>query len=233
MLKQKLAIFLWMVGLFLHSYVSAGTILSSHTYAWSNNVGYINFEDVTISDSVLGGHAWSADKGWISFAPAQGGVLNDGAGNLSGSAWGEQLGWIDFDNVSSDLSGQFSGTATGELVGTITFDCPNYCDVETDWRQATTPVAASSGGGGGGGGGPISAQTPQDPLIAQAKLVDIQRDGHIHILDFNAIMVNWGSTQNLAAVGALFNPADMNKDGSVDIFDFNTLMVYWGTTYQL
>src|SRR3989344_4620089 len=129
MLKQKLAIFLWMVGLFLPSYVSAGTILSSHTYAWSNNVGYINFEDVTISDSVLGGHAWSANKGWINF-----------------------------DNVSINSSGQFSGTATGELVGTITFDCPNYCDVETDWRQATTPVAASSGGGGGGGGGPISAQ---------------------------------------------------------------------------
>jgi len=230
MLKQKLAIFLWMVGLFLPSYVSAGTILSSHTYAWSNNVGYINFEDVTISDSVLGGHAWSANKGWINFAPAQGGVLNDGAGNLSGSAWGEQLGWIDFDNVSINSSGQFSGTATGELVGTITFDCPNYCDVETDWRQATTPVAASSGGGGGGS---ISTTTALDSVTAQAKLVDIQRDGTVNILDFNAIMVNWGSTQNLAAVGALFNPADMNKDGSVDIFDFNTLMVYWGTTYQL
>ena len=232
--RQKLTIFISILGLFLPlSFVSAGTILSSHKYAWSNNVGYINFEDVTVSDSVLGGHAWSANKGWINFAPAQGGVSNDGAGNLSGSAWGEQLGWIDFDNVSINPStGQFSGTATGELVGTITFDCPNYCDVETetDWRQAATPVAVSSGGGGGGS---ISTPTLLDSVTAQAKLVDIQRDGAINILDFNSIMVNWGSTQNLAAVGALFNPADMNKDGSVDIFDFNTLMVYWGTAYQL
>src|SRR3989338_7511672 len=180
MLKQELGIFLCIVGLFLPSYVSAGTVLSSHTYAWSNNVGYINFENVTISDISLGGHAWSANNGWINFAPAQGGVLNDGAGNLSGSAWGEQLGWIDFDNVSINSSGQFSGTATGELVGTITFDCPNYCDVETDWRQATTPVAASSGGGGGGS---ISTPTPPDSVTVQAKLLDIQKDGVINILD--------------------------------------------------
>src|SRR3989338_1876959 len=101
MLKKKLTIFLWIVGtcfvssfgLFLPSYVSAGTVLSSHTYAWSNNVGYINFENVTVNYSSLGGHAWSDNKGWINFAPAQGEVSSDGTGNLSGSAWGEQLGW--------------------------------------------------------------------------------------------------------------------------------------------
>ncbi len=258
MQKQELLIFIFILGLFLpFYYVSAGTILSTNKYAWSNNVGYINFENVTVGDSTLGGHAWSANKGFINFSPAQGGVLNNGTGNLSGSAWGEQLGWIDFDNVSINSStGQFSGTATGTLVGTITFDCPNYCDVQTDWRPVSstptpiptatpTPTATSSGGGGGGGGGaPIStvtqtpAVTPTTPVqesaeSAQAKLIDIQKDGAINILDFNAMMVNWGLTQNLAVIGNLFNSADMNSDGVVDIFDFNTLMVYWDITYQL
>lgn len=127
------------------SYARAGTILSSHKYAWSNNSGYINFENVTVDDRKLSGYAWSTNHGWIKFSPTQGGVLNDETGNLSGSAWGEQLGWIDFDNVSiNPTSGKFSGTATGTLAGTITFDC-QYCDVETNWRQ--TPAFVAPGGG--------------------------------------------------------------------------------------
>jgi hypothetical protein len=169
MMKQKWSIFIFILGLFLPlSYVSAGTVLSSYNYAWSNNAGYINFENVTVSDSALSGYAWSANNGWIKFDPAQGGVLNDGTGNLSGSAWGESLGWIDFDGVSINGStGIFSGTATGELVGTINFDCPNYCDVRTDWQQATTPVVSSGGGSSGGSYTSISPQINANnvPLI--------------------------------------------------------------------
>lgn len=130
--------------LFPLSFVSAGTILSDHKYAWSNNVGYINFENVTVSDSALSGYAWSQNTGWIKFNPALGGVVNDGQGDLSGYAWGSGLGWIDFGNVQIDPStGQFSGTATGDLVGTINFDCPNYCDVKTDWTTASSPTCSS------------------------------------------------------------------------------------------
>ena len=108
MLKRKFTIFLCLLGLCLPlSSVAAGTILASHKYAWSDNVGYINFEQVIVGDDTLSGYAWSANKGWINFSPAQGGVSNDGAGNLSGSAWGEQLGWIDFDNVSIGADGKF------------------------------------------------------------------------------------------------------------------------------
>lgn len=204
---RKLALIILAVGIITPAYAAAGTVLSSHSYAWSNNVGYINFANVTVTDSALGGSAWSANKGFINFSPAQGGVVNDGTGNLSGSAWGEQLGWIDFNNVSIDANGQFSGTATGDLVGTITFDCPNYCDVQTDWRPAST--APSSTGGGG------ATPAPSEPALAspseQAKIIDIQKDGVINILDFNALMVNWDSNS---------------------IFAFNDLMVYWDTTYQ-
>jgi hypothetical protein len=154
MFKQKLIILFTLSGLFIPLfYAEAGTVLSSHKYAWSNNVGYINFEHVTVGDTALGGYAWSANKGFIRFNPAQGGVFNDGAGNLFGSAWGEQLGWIDFDNVHIDANGRFSGTATGVLVGTITFDCPNYCDVQTDWRQTSASPAILSGALPGGNAG--------------------------------------------------------------------------------
>ena len=206
----------------------AGVVVSPHQYAWSNNVGYINFALVTVSDTTLAGYAWSANKGWIHFNPAQGGVANNGAGNLSGSAWGEQLGWIDFDAVSiSPSTGRFSGTATSPLIGTLTFDCPLFCDVQTDWRGVVAPPPPppppSSGGGGGGGGGSI----PGFPATGAVQ------GGLIGILDFNAMMVNWGRTGALAAAGVAFNPSDLNGDGVVDVLDFNILMVYWGATYHL
>lgn len=184
--KPRLTIFLFTFGLVLPlSYASAGTVVSPHKYAWSNNVGYINFENVTVSDSALGGNAWSANKGFIKFNPAQGGVLNDGTGNLSGSAWGEQLGWIDFNNVSIDGSGTFSGTATGTLVGAITFDCPNYCDVQTDWRPATSSVASSNGGGGGEEVLPNAVVTAVNPNanITLASPVAIQKTAVGNVLN--------------------------------------------------
>lgn len=137
-----------------------GTVLTSHQYAWSNNVGYINFKNVIVGESALSGYAWSESKGFIKFNPARGGVMNDGSGNLSGSAWGEQLGWIDFSGVSINSDGLFTGTATGTLVGTINFGCPTYCDVQTDWRVTVNP----------GGGHVLGAQTIGIP--AQVEVVD-------------------------------------------------------------
>ncbi|MFA7662856.1 MAG: peptidoglycan-binding domain-containing protein [Patescibacteria group bacterium] len=170
-------------GIFLPlNFVLAGTVLDDHKYAWSSRVGYISFEETIVNNEGLSGYAWSKNNGWINLSPEEGGVLNDGLGNLSGYAWGESLGWIDFENVSINISmGKFSGTATGDLVGVINFNCPNYCDVVTDWRVVlsacsdgvdndsdgkvdypTDPGCSSSsdgdesnssGGGGGGGGG--------------------------------------------------------------------------------
>ena len=138
MLRKRVTIAIFALGILLPiSFVDAGTILNSYKYAWSNNSGYINFKNVIVGNSSLSGYAWSENHGLIKFDPARGGVLNNGSGNLSGFAWGEQLGWIDFDGVSiSPTTGKFSGTAVGALVGTINFDCPNYCDVRTDWAQS-------------------------------------------------------------------------------------------------
>ncbi len=166
MIWQKLVIFIFIFGWFLPlSQVSAATVLSSHKYAWSDNVGYINFENVVVSESALSGYAWSANYGWIKFDPAQGGVVNNGNGDLSGSAWGESLGWIDFNGVSIDSStGQFAGTATGEVVGTINFDCPNYCDVRTNWRKAVSSGAASVA---------LLTTTPNSPRVDDPNTVPV------------------------------------------------------------
>lgn len=226
-MRYRVAIFFLAGALFPSAvFAASGTVLDSHTYAWSDSVGYIDFSGVVISDSALTGFAWSENKGFITFDATEGGVSNDGTGNLSGSVWGEQLGWIDFDGVSINSStGQFSGTATGTLVGTITFDCPDFCDVATDWQ----PTSVAESPAGGGRGDIRSARVPVSEDVVrsdEAMAIDIVRDGSINILDFNELIVNWGSV----AVG---NRADMNNDGVVDVLDFNILMVYWGTTYRL
>ena len=60
-----------------------------------------------------------------------------------------------------------------------------------------------------------------DWFINTVKRTDIIRDGKIDVLDFNALMVNWGKRE-------IGNFADVNQDGIVDVFDFNLVMVYWG-----
>jgi len=220
------------------SLVSAGTILDSYKYAWSNNVGYISFENVVVNDSTLSGHAWSANAGWIKFNSSTGGVTNDGTGNLSGSAWGEQLGWIDFDGVSiNGNTGRFSGTATGTLIGTLTFDCSNYCDVRTDWRQASASTTSTTSAGSVPSWIFTSSQISDisnslnfsDSLSElEAKMIDPVADGVFNIIDFNIMISNWGS-QNVDNTGK----GDINRDGIVDILDFNKLMVYWGFQYKL
>lgn len=158
MIRQKWWILFLLLGFFFPaSSVFAGTVLSDFKYAWGDNLGYVNFDNVIVDDTSLSGYAWSSNYGWINLQPLTGGVSNDIHGNLSGFAWGEQLGWIDFDGVSINPStGKFSGTAYGSLAGTITFDCSNYCDVRTDWlgtASAQIQVSAGDGRGVGGGGG--------------------------------------------------------------------------------
>ncbi len=73
----------------------------------------------------------------------------------------------------------------------------------------------SGGGGGGGGGGSLGGGSRS--TLAKA---DANGDGKVDILDFVALMANWGKTNT-------GNPADFNKDGRVDILDFVLLMATW------
>jgi hypothetical protein len=94
---------------------------------------------------------------------------------------------------------------------TITFTISSGQTTYAVFGQVPTPS--------GGGGATTPTPTPT-PLSAQAQKVDANKDNKIDILDFNSLMVSWGST----IAGTI---ADFNGDNKVDIFDFNLLMIYW------
>lgn len=83
------------------------------------------------------------------------------------------------------------------------------------WPTQQNNQPASSGGGGG-------APEPPTQTVQQTvrQRTDVNGDNKINILDFNALMINWGKT-------VTNNVADFNNDGKVDIIDFNALMIYW------
>lgn len=158
---------LFSLPFFVSASVTNGTIDSVYKYAWSNNIGWINFaptgdsatyKGLVVTDNSITGYAWSKEHGWINFGPfvnnTDGGVKNTSEGVLSGYAWEQKLGWINFSGVSINSSGQFTGEATGDSVGIINFDLTKCtdCGVRTDWRPASArPVVSGSTGGGHGG----------------------------------------------------------------------------------
>lgn len=132
-----------------------GTISSSNKYAWSENMGWINFAcdncSVNINDQYITGYAWSDNYGWINLSPSLAGVKNNGEGILSGKAWGENSGWIDFSGVTINQQGFFRGHAEGEISGHISLNCDNdnSCGfsnfkVETDWRPISARKTSSA-----------------------------------------------------------------------------------------
>src|ERR1019366_6342062 len=131
-----------------------GTIDVAHSYAWGENLGWVNSaalsSNVTVTDTSLTGFAWSQTYGWINLNPTHGGVMNDGQGNLSGYAWGQNTGWINFQGAVINSSGKFTGIIgdASSTAGRVSFDCAN-CDVETDWRPQSvrgSSVPVSVGG---------------------------------------------------------------------------------------
>jgi len=164
MKERKLLTIFILLGLFgLVTFVSAsitdGIIDSTYSWAWGENIGWLNFGwgcphcNVHITDSAITGYVWNENYGWINLNPSFGGVKNNAEGTLSGYAWGESTGWINFSGVTINSSGVFGGTASGDITGTISFTC-NNCGVTTDWRPASTR------GGGGLPSGAYSVPAP-------------------------------------------------------------------------
>lgn len=211
-----------------------GTIDAAAKYAWGENIGWVNFGtpegDVHVTDAGLTGDVWSENYGWIRLDPSTTTmVTNDAEGTLGGYAWGETLGWINFDGVMIDDEGNFSGYAA--LLGDgslISFSCANTDScaasnffVATDWRKSSVREEEEAAPGGGGGGRPSRGPTGEEPDEEPGQAARV-----LGILDFNVMMVQWGST-------ACGNSADLNDDCSVDILDFNLLMVYWDLPYPI
>jgi len=176
------------IGLFFCNFAFAsttdGTIDATYKYAWSENIGWINFGcdscNVHVTDSVLTGYIWSQNYGRINLNPSNNsGVQNDGNGNLSGYAWSENIGPINFSGVTIDSNGQFQGEATGDNTGKINFNydptsgCPTcqIVRVITDWRPASSrpsaaATVATSGGGAHFSSGALSS--PASPISVAA-----------------------------------------------------------------
>jgi type II secretory pathway pseudopilin PulG len=122
-----------------------GNIDATDAYAWSENIGWIDFYNsgsVGVTASKLTGYA-SSSLGTIALdcATSPNGnvcstsdfsVANDGSGNLSGWAWGDEAGWISFScttcgganyGVTISATGTFTGWAYSENFGWISFNC--------------------------------------------------------------------------------------------------------------
>jgi hypothetical protein len=128
-----------------------------------------------------------------------------------------ELGATALDNIDTTTP----VTVGGDIVNTAVAGTYHvgYTAVDSSGNQAIpvirtvivsaptpAPAPASSGGGGGGGGG------GNGPIVGSTQSYGI--------VDFNAIIVNWGKT-GFGLAG------DLNNDGKVDILDFNLLLVNW------
>jgi len=143
------------------AHAASGNIDPTHRWAWTKNVGWINFAPddhggVAVLADHLEGYAWAENVGWMRLGSYEGGgshtyandaadtygVNNDGTGNLSGYAWSKNVGWINFDpdgdeGVTIDpASGSFDGYAWAENVGWIRFKgtSAQAYNVVTTWQ---------------------------------------------------------------------------------------------------
>lgn len=138
-------------------------------------------------------------------------------------------GWVSIDaTCSGTYANPGSPTFPGECKITngtdtkiVTYHFTSFGSlVVAPTPTPTTTSTSVSSYGEGGGGGTIIPSVPAVALSAAARKVDANKDNKIDVLDFNTLMVNWGSA-------SANNAADFNADGKVDVFDFNLLMVNW------
>lgn len=124
--------------------LAASEISDTNKYAWSENVGWLNFKSAhapaTVHLDHLEGYVWSENAGWIRLGTFTGGGLHtyannsaatygvnkDALGRLSGYGWGENIGWVNFNPAHSrvtidPVTGDFDGYAWSENVGWIHF----------------------------------------------------------------------------------------------------------------
>lgn len=139
---------------------------STSGYAWSENSGWIDFSQVTVSTSVLAGYAYSPNIGWISLNCSNTSScgttdykVTNSSGTLSGYAWSENTGWLDFSQVTINTStGIFSGYAYSSNIGWVSMNCDNTSScgtvdykVITSWRPATQNHGTTQNHGISGG----------------------------------------------------------------------------------
>lgn len=146
------------------SFTPTGSPLSDistvNHYAWSENVGWIDFAypgsnvQVPRGEGDLQGLAYVlSDGSWISLncestdscSTVDYKVSADIDGNLSGWAWSESFGWLSFSCTNDDScasadygvtvstsTGEFNGYAWSENIGWVSFNCQTGGDSQSD-----------------------------------------------------------------------------------------------------
>ena len=174
----------------------AATIDPFNSFAWGENIGWVDFADTEVTETELTGYSYSSNTGWISLncsttntcADADYGVVNNGLGDLSGYAWGENIGWVDFGGVSINTEGDFLGYAYSPNIGYVSFNClnTNTCDdvnfkvsVEIDDTTSTStstpvveePTRSSRGGSSGGRRSTVSTNQAPTGQLSAAEII--------------------------------------------------------------
>lgn len=173
----------------------AASIDPINSFAWGENIGWIDFVDTNVATTTVSGYAFGSNIGWISLNCSNSdscdsvsyGVTKNELGDLSGYAWGQNIGWIDFSGVSIDTNGDFLGYAYSPNTGYVSFNClnTNTCNdisfkvslkdedntggtVSTTTPATSTPTETSSSRGRSGSRRNVSStnSAPQGQLSA-------------------------------------------------------------------
>lgn len=183
-----------------------------HQFAWSENVGWTNWQHDTpnpddgvfVGESFLAGLVWAENVGWINFgdgSPADGvhyanidssdfGVNVDSeTGNLFGLAWGENVGWINFDTVLLGSNRARLDECEHRFFGYAWSENVGWVNL----NDATSFVAVG-------------------PCIAG----DIDCNGEVTLEDFAGFVSAIGGPEATAACSAF----DVDGDNDVDLADF-------------
>ncbi len=144
--------------------------------------------------------------------------------SIADNSWLDFLGWENGTTAISDFEIAKGETQPRLKIETHSALCPGEYIFNLELKGTTEKeeyipppvVLAVIGGGGGYYNPPVFTSG----LSEAAQSVDANKDGKVDVLDFNILMVNWGST-------VAGNIADFDNNNKVDIFDFNLLMIHW------
>ncbi|XOB40881.1 MAG: hypothetical protein ACKKMW_02330 [Candidatus Nealsonbacteria bacterium] len=140
--------------------------------------------------------------------------------SITDNSWLDFSGWENGTTAVSGFEIAKDETQSELKIKTVSNLCPGeYIFIlelkgTTDKEEYITPPVVI------GGSGYYTPPVFTSKLSEAAQAVDANKDDKIDVLDFNVLMINWGST-------TAGNIADFDSDGKVDIFDFNLLMIHW------
>ncbi len=129
---MRITVFVIICFLFISIFwvsVLAANIDSTYKYSWGENIGWLNWAEVTVYDECLTGYIWAENSGWIKTGDdscagsdcCQAGT-NYGYENDSNSADDDGDGINDDWGVNNNEDGILSGYAWGENIGWVNFN---------------------------------------------------------------------------------------------------------------